>query len=76
VFFLEFRKRLGKQFAYLFGDGDAEESGTNDFSERTQFSKQWGWYNISPKPRTILIHSLWCFDKSFNSFSFTVTKLV
>jgi hypothetical protein len=29
----------------LFGDGDNEGEGdSNDFSERTQFSKQWGWY--------------------------------
>jgi hypothetical protein len=42
---LDFRKRLSKQFAFLFGDGDTEESGTNDFSERAQFGKQWGWYN-------------------------------
>jgi hypothetical protein len=42
---LDFRKRLSQQFAFLFGDGDTEEFETNDFSERTQFGKQWGWYN-------------------------------
>ncbi len=43
---LSFRKRLSTSFAYLFGSGDEEEQGTqHDYSERTQFSKQWGWYN-------------------------------
>jgi hypothetical protein len=42
---LDFRKRLSKQFAFIFGNGDEEESQSNDFSERTQFAKNWGWYN-------------------------------
>ena len=42
---MEFRKRIITGYAVLFGDGDDEEQGNdNDFSERTQFSKQWGWY--------------------------------
>ena len=44
-FFFDFRKRLSSTYAYLFGDGDKEESEDNDFSERTQFNKRWGWYN-------------------------------
>ena len=42
---MEFRKRIITGYAILFGDGDDEEQGSdNDFSERAQFSKQWGWY--------------------------------
>ena len=42
---MEFRKRVTAGYPVLFGDGDSEEQGNfDDFSERTQFNKQWGWY--------------------------------
>ena len=45
VFFLQFRKRIIDGYPVLFGDGDNEEQGDfSEFSERTQFSKNWGWY--------------------------------
>lgn len=44
-FFLDFRKRLTASYTELFGDGDEEgEEPVADFSETTQFSKRWGWY--------------------------------
>ena len=45
VFFLQFRKRLTSGYTELFGEADNDEQGgINDFSETTQFSKRWGWY--------------------------------
>ena len=45
VFFLQFRKRLVSGYPELFGEADSDEQGNvNDFSETTQFSKRWGWY--------------------------------
>ena len=47
VFFLSFRERVIKQYPVLFGDADdkeAEQKAEEDFSERGQFAKQWGWY--------------------------------
>jgi hypothetical protein len=42
---LEFRKRITTKYDSLFRTGDNEESESiGDFSEGTQFSKQWGWY--------------------------------
>lgn len=40
-FFLEFSERIIKRYPVLFGKPNEKES---DFSERGQFSKQWGWY--------------------------------
>jgi hypothetical protein len=40
-FFLEFSERIIKRYSVLFGTPNDKES---DFSERSQFSKQWGWY--------------------------------
>jgi hypothetical protein len=42
---LEFRKRLSTNYSFIFGTGNEDEPEANDYSERTQFSKQWGWYN-------------------------------
>jgi hypothetical protein len=42
---LEFRKRVTTGYPELFGEGDEEgQEPINDFSETTQFAKQWGWY--------------------------------
>jgi hypothetical protein len=42
---LEFRKRVTAGYPELFGEGDEEgQEPINDFSETTQFAKQWGWY--------------------------------
>jgi len=42
---LEFRKRITNGYDSLFRTRDSEEpEGIGDFSEATQFSKQWGWY--------------------------------
>jgi hypothetical protein len=38
---LEFSERIIKRYSVLFGTPNEKES---DFSERGQFSKQWGWY--------------------------------
>ena len=43
MFFLDFRKRINKGYPALFGEED-EQADENDFSESTQFSKRWGWY--------------------------------
>jgi hypothetical protein len=40
---LEFRKRTIDSYPILFGEQYDEEE-QNDFSETTQFGKQWGWY--------------------------------
>jgi hypothetical protein len=40
---LEFRKRAIDSYPVLFGEQDDQEE-QNDFSETTQFGKQWGWY--------------------------------
>ena len=40
---MDFRKRIVDGFDGLFGEGD-EGDGLNDYSEQTQFGKQWGWY--------------------------------
>jgi hypothetical protein len=48
VFFLQFRQRVIKFYPVLFGnpdDQDEEQKGEEDFSERGQFAKQWGWYS-------------------------------
>lgn len=42
-FFLQFRKGVVDSYDYLFGKND-EQQDENDFSEETQFSKRWGWY--------------------------------
>jgi len=39
---LRFNKRFIERFSGLFGDGDEE---TNEFSQRSQFAKRWGWYS-------------------------------
>ena len=42
---MEFRERIIRGYPVLFGEATDEERGDeNDFSERTQFNKQWGWY--------------------------------
>ena len=42
---MEFRKRITDGYDSLFRTRDSEEpEGLGDFSEGTQFSKQWGWY--------------------------------
>lgn len=42
---MEFRKRVITGYPALFGEGDNEKQEIeNEFSERAQFSKQWGWY--------------------------------
>jgi hypothetical protein len=42
---LEFSKRVTTGYPELFGEGDEEgQEPINDFSETTQFAKQWGWY--------------------------------
>jgi hypothetical protein len=43
---LDFRKRVTRSFPKLFKQGD-EETDTKqlDFSARTQFAKNWGWYS-------------------------------
>ena len=43
---MEFRKGVVNSYHQLFGDTDeeTEQEQQNDFSEETQFSKQWGWY--------------------------------
>ena len=42
---MDFRKRIATGYPELFGDGDNEgEEPVADFSETTQFSKRWGWY--------------------------------
>jgi hypothetical protein len=42
---LDFRKRITDGYDSLFRIGDIDESqGIGDFSEGTQFQKQWGWY--------------------------------
>jgi len=42
---LEFRKRLITKFAFLFGEGNGEESEDGgEFNETAQFAKHWGWY--------------------------------
>ena len=45
VFFLRFRERVVRQYPVLFGDGSEEDRDKEDFSERGQFNKQWGWYS-------------------------------
>jgi hypothetical protein len=40
---LDFRKRTIDGYPVLFGEQNDEEA-ENDFSETTQFGKQWGWY--------------------------------
>jgi hypothetical protein len=43
---LEFRKGVTTSYHQLFGDDadENDESQQSDFSEETQFGKQWGWY--------------------------------
>jgi hypothetical protein len=42
---LEFRKRIINSYDGLFGEGsEDEQESISDFSETTQFGKQWGWY--------------------------------
>jgi hypothetical protein len=42
---LDFRKRIIAGYDSLFNNADSDESGLqSDFSEQTQFGKQWGWY--------------------------------
>jgi hypothetical protein len=44
---LEFRGRIIKQYSGLFGEPEeqeADQKSEEDFSERGQFTKQWGWY--------------------------------
>jgi hypothetical protein len=38
---LDFRNRINKQYAVLFGENEEQ----NPYSENVQFSKQWGWYS-------------------------------
>ena len=40
---MEFRKRAIDGYPVLFREADDQEE-QNDFSETTQFGKQWGWY--------------------------------
>ena len=45
AFFLQFRKRVTAGYPELFGEPDEDGERTiEDFSERTQFAKRWGWY--------------------------------
>jgi hypothetical protein len=47
AFFLQFRKRVTSSYSELFGeaDEDGEQSrSVDDFSETSQFARQWGWY--------------------------------
>jgi hypothetical protein len=42
---LDFRKRIITGYNQLFNDSNSDEQGfQSDFSEQTQFGKQWGWY--------------------------------
>jgi hypothetical protein len=41
---LEFNKRLVKSYTSIFRSTDDDEGNESDFSQRTQFAKQWGWY--------------------------------
>jgi hypothetical protein len=44
-FFLQFKQRITSGYPELFGEGNQEGSEPiNEFSETTQFAKQWGWY--------------------------------
>lgn len=40
---MDFRNRITGSFSALFGEGD-DDNGENEYSEQSQFGKQWGWY--------------------------------
>ena len=43
-FFVKFRNRITESYPDLFEERTEEDDGFNQFSERYQFGKNWGWY--------------------------------
>ena len=43
---MEFRRRIVRTYPIIFKQGDEEdEDRQSEYSEASQFSKQWGWYH-------------------------------
>ena len=45
MFFLEFRKRTIESYDSLFTTRTDEDDQFNEYSERNQFGRNWGWYS-------------------------------
>ena len=41
---MDFNKRVVEKYASIFRSADEDEGHETDFSARSQFGKQWGWY--------------------------------